>query len=102
MSKTPAQTPAAGPIDIKELLSVICSAEEACASATMIFTGLCAIFEAIGAASPRGSLTSRLACLGGRLCEEADTDFMQQQEMFDGHRERFEDTVFHQTEIEHE
>ena len=73
MSKT--NTAAAEQIDLKDIVRRLDMASGLFAHAAQSFADMCAIFEAIKAAAPTGSLTARLAQLGMNNCESHDSDF---------------------------
>jgi hypothetical protein len=73
MSKT--NTASAEQIDLKDIVRRLDMASGLFAHAAQSFTDMCAIFEAIKATAPTGSLTARLAQLGINNCESHDSDF---------------------------
>ena len=73
MSKT--NTAAAEQIDLNDIVRRLDMASGLFAHAAQSFADMCAIFEAIKAAAPTGSLTARLAQLGMNNCESHDSDF---------------------------
>lgn len=75
------------PPDVKEIASRIDMAAGLFASAAQSFADLCAVFEAIRAAAPAGSLTARLAQLGINNCETGDSDFTEHSSDFSAHTE---------------
>ncbi|MBN3848348.1 hypothetical protein G3N58_16140 [Paraburkholderia sp. Ac-20342] len=92
------KTCATDQIDTKEILSLVEMAVGQFASAAASFVDVAAIFEAIAAAAPSGSLMSRLANLGIGLCEQRECDFIEQQITYEAHVERFDDTLQQSTE----
>jgi hypothetical protein len=78
---------AAEPLYVKEIVSRIDMAAGLFASAAQSFADLSAVFEAIRAAAPAGSLTARLAQLGINNCETGDSDFTEYSTDFSAHAE---------------
>ncbi|MFM0173195.1 hypothetical protein PQR33_28160 [Paraburkholderia sediminicola] len=74
---------------MKEIVSRIDMAAGLFASAAQSFADLCAVFEAIKAAAPAGSLTARLAQLGINNCETGDSDFTEYSTDFSAHTESY-------------
>ncbi|RAS35859.1 hypothetical protein [Paraburkholderia bryophila] len=74
-------------LDVKEIVSQIDMAAGLFASAAQSFADLCAVFEAIRAAAPAGSLTARLAQLGINNCETGDSDFTEYSTDFSAYTE---------------
>jgi hypothetical protein len=77
------------PLDVKEIVGRIDMAAGLFASAAQSFADLCAIFEAIRAAAPAGSLTARLAQLGVNNCEMSDSDFTEYSTDYSAHTESY-------------
>lgn len=77
------------PIDLKEVVSRIDMAAGLFASAAQSFADMCAVFEAIRAAAPAGSLTARLAQLGINNCETHDCDFTELTKDYSAHAESY-------------
>lgn len=65
----------AEPLDVKEIVGRIDKASGLFAHAAQSFADMGAIFEAVKAAAPYGSVTARLAQLGINNCETHDSDF---------------------------
>ncbi|CAE6818184.1 hypothetical protein R75461_05974 [Paraburkholderia nemoris] len=73
----------------KELICRIDMAAGLFASAAQSFSDLSAVFEAIRAAAPAGSLAARLAQLGINNCETGDSDFTEYSTDFSAHTESY-------------
>lgn len=78
-------------IDAKELVARIDTASGLLAHAAATFADLSAVFEAINAAAPQGSLMSRLATLGMNMCESSDSDFTGYRDDYNAHVEHYSD-----------
>jgi len=81
---------AAERMDVKEVLSLVDRSVGQFASAAASFADVATIFEAIAAAAPTHSLTSRLANLGITLCERHECDFAEQQITYEAHLDRYD------------
>ncbi|MFM0002755.1 hypothetical protein PQR57_17175 [Paraburkholderia dipogonis] len=77
------------PLDVKEIVSRIDIAAGLFASAAQSFADMSAVFEAIRAAAPAGSLTARLAQLGINNCETGDSDFTEYSTDFCAHTKSY-------------
>jgi hypothetical protein len=80
-------------LDVKEVLSFVELAAGHFASAAVSFVDTAAVFEAIAAAAPKGSLMLRLANLGQSLCEQRESDFTEQQTAYEAHVDRFHNAL---------
>lgn len=77
------------PLDVAEIVGRIDMAAGLFASAAQSFADMCAVFEAIRAAAPAGSLTARLAQLGINNCETGDSDFTEYSTDYGAHTESY-------------
>ncbi|WP_144142668.1 hypothetical protein [Paraburkholderia sp. BCC1884] len=77
------------PIDLKDIVFRVDKASGLFAHAAQSFADVCAIFEAIKAAAPAGSLPARLAQLGINNCETHDSDFTEWMEDYSAHAEAY-------------
>ena len=85
-------------LDAREIVSLVNLATSQFASAAASFVDTGAIFEAISASAPSGSLVNRLANLGMGLCEARESDFTEQQIAYEAHIERFDSALHYSTE----
>lgn len=79
----------AEPLDIKELVGHLDLSAGLLAHAEQSFIDIGAIFDAIVAAAPKGSLISRLAQLGGNLTSTLECDFEEYSGNYMAHVERY-------------
>jgi hypothetical protein len=86
MSKkiTPAE-----PLDVQEIVGHLDLSAGLLASAEQSFVDIGAIFDAIVAAAPKGSLMSRLAQLGVNLSSNLECDFEEYSGTYMAHVERY-------------
>lgn len=80
---------AAEPLDVSEVVGHIATASGLLAHAAQSFSDMSAVFEAIIAAAPTGSLIGRLAQLGINNCESRDCDFTGYTDDYNAHAERY-------------
>lgn len=76
-------------LDVKEIVGQLDLSAGLLGHATHSFVDLCAIFEAIQVAAPKGSLSSRLAQLGVSVTSSLECDFEEYSSDFVSHVERY-------------